>query len=77
MGESVDPNKPDYLDKGVDAGLKKYGGAKFQDSEKNRGKIEKVTDKARQMFEKFTGSVTTLPFCLQSQNTYNKRRELM
>lgn len=57
MSGPVDPNKPDYLDKGVDAGLKKYGGAKFQDSEKNRGTIEKITDKARQMFEKFTGLV--------------------
>lgn len=57
MSGPVDPNKPDYLDKGVDAGLKKYGGAKFQDSEKNRGKVEKITDKARQMFEKFTGLV--------------------
>ena len=45
----------DYLDKGVEAGLKKYGGAKFQDSRKNRATVEKITDFLRKMFEKATG----------------------
>ena len=47
----------DYLDKGVEAGLKKYGGAKFQDSQKNRATIEKITDYIRKIFEKATGCV--------------------
>jgi hypothetical protein len=34
--------KEDYLDKGLDAAEKKYGGAAGQDSEKNRGVNEKI-----------------------------------
>ena len=49
------PDDRDYLDKGLDAGLKKYGGAKFQDPEKNRATTEKITDFLRKQFEKFTG----------------------
>ena len=49
------PNDRDYLDKGLDAGLKKYGGAKFQDPEKNRAMTEKITDFLRTKFEKLTG----------------------
>ncbi|KAI9700316.1 MAG: hypothetical protein M1836_002331 [Candelina mexicana] len=45
----------DYLDKGLDAVEKKYGGAKFQDPNKNRAMNEKITDKIRYFFEKMTG----------------------
>ena len=45
----------DYLDKGLDAGLKKYGGAKFQDPNANRATKEKITDFCRKQFEKITG----------------------
>jgi len=44
----------DYVDKGVDAAEKKFGGGKI-DPQKERGTNEKVTDKARGMFEKATG----------------------
>ncbi|MCJ1485602.1 hypothetical protein MMC06_005777 [Schaereria dolodes] len=44
----------DYLDKGVDAAEKKFGGGKI-DPQKERGVNEKVTDQARGMFEKVTG----------------------
>ncbi|KAF1935278.1 hypothetical protein EJ02DRAFT_428579 [Clathrospora elynae] len=47
--------KEDYLDKGLDAAEKKFGGAAGADSEKNRGVNEKITDGARGMFEKATG----------------------
>ncbi|KAK4942479.1 hypothetical protein LTR10_017775 [Elasticomyces elasticus] len=44
----------DYLDKGVDAAEKKFGGGKI-DPAKQRSTNEKITDKARGMFEKATG----------------------
>jgi len=44
----------DYADKGLDAAEKKFGGGKI-DATKERGVNEKVTDKARDMFEKSTG----------------------
>ncbi|KAF2846032.1 hypothetical protein T440DRAFT_472187 [Plenodomus tracheiphilus IPT5] len=47
--------KEDYLDKGLDAAEKKYGGSAGQDSQKNRGVNEKITDGARGAFEKATG----------------------
>merc|ERR1712039_235101 len=45
----------DYLDKGLDAVEKKFGGSMGQNTEKNRGINEKITDGARNMFEKATG----------------------
>jgi len=45
----------DYLDKGLDAAEKKWGGSAGQDTEKNRGVNEKITDGARNLFEKATG----------------------
>merc|ERR1711879_879164 len=45
----------DYLDKGLDAAEKKFGGAWGQDTQKNRAMNEKITDGARDMFEKATG----------------------
>ncbi|EON66994.1 hypothetical protein W97_06110 [Coniosporium apollinis CBS 100218] len=47
--------KDDFLDKGLTAVQKKYGGAKFSDPNKNKATNEKITDKARSMFEKTTG----------------------
>ncbi|KAG9191786.1 hypothetical protein G6011_10520 [Alternaria panax] len=47
--------REDYLDKGLDAAEKKFGGAAGQDTERNRGVNEKITDGARNMFEKATG----------------------
>ncbi|EOA84030.1 uncharacterized protein SETTUDRAFT_164344 [Exserohilum turcica Et28A] len=47
--------KEDYLDKGLDAAEKKYGGSMGQDTQKNRAINEKITDGARNMFEKATG----------------------
>ena len=47
--------KEDYLDKGLDAAEKKFGGASAQDTEKYRSVNEKITDGARNMFEKATG----------------------
>ncbi|KAK3207453.1 hypothetical protein GRF29_103g1022391 [Pseudopithomyces chartarum] len=47
--------KEDYLDKGLDAAEKKFGGSWGQDTQKNRGVNEKITDGARNMFEKATG----------------------
>ncbi|KAL9624526.1 MAG: hypothetical protein Q9160_001190 [Pyrenula sp. 1 TL-2023] len=41
--------KEDYLDKAVDAGEKKFGVSQSRDTN------EKITDKARDMFEKSTG----------------------
>ncbi|KAG9202242.1 hypothetical protein G6514_004680 [Epicoccum nigrum] len=45
----------DYLDKGLDAAEKKWGGSMGQDTQKNRAVNEKITDGARNMFEKATG----------------------
>ncbi|KAG9780050.1 hypothetical protein KCU88_g3849, partial [Aureobasidium melanogenum] len=44
----------DYLDKGLDAVEKKYGGGKI-DPAKQRSTNEKITDKARGLVEKATG----------------------
>ncbi|KIW11230.1 hypothetical protein PV08_10530 [Exophiala spinifera] len=46
--------KEDYLDKGLDAVEKKFGQGKI-DPQKSRGMNEKITDSAREMFEKATG----------------------
>ncbi|CAD6581620.1 MAG: hypothetical protein ASARMPREDX12_000612 [Alectoria sarmentosa] len=51
----------DYLDKGLDAVEKKFGQGKV-DPQKERGVNEKVTDKARGMFEKATGKQVTEKF---------------
>jgi len=53
QGQAGQP-KEDYLDKGVDAIEKKFGQGKI-DPAKSRSMNEKVTDKARDMFEKATG----------------------
>ncbi|KAH7378674.1 hypothetical protein BKA66DRAFT_421149 [Pyrenochaeta sp. MPI-SDFR-AT-0127] len=45
----------DYLDKGLDAAEKKYGGSAGQNADKNRAVNEKITDGARNVFEKATG----------------------
>ncbi|KAF2737940.1 hypothetical protein EJ04DRAFT_421793, partial [Polyplosphaeria fusca] len=45
----------DYVDKGLNAAEKKFGGAWGQDAHKNRAVNEKITDGARDMFEKATG----------------------
>lgn len=44
----------DYLDKGLDAVEKKFGDGKI-DPAKSRSMNEKITDGARNMFEKATG----------------------
>ncbi|EXJ85742.1 hypothetical protein A1O1_06110 [Capronia coronata CBS 617.96] len=44
----------DYLDKGLDAAEKKFGQGKV-DPTKQRSTNEKITDKARDLFEKTTG----------------------
>jgi len=55
QGQATGANQQeDYLDKGVDAAEKKFGGGKI-DPAKERSTNEKVTDKARGMFEKATG----------------------
>ncbi|KAL1800724.1 hypothetical protein ACET3X_001066 [Alternaria dauci] len=54
-GQQNQAQREDYLDKGLDAAEKKYGGAAGQNTEKNRGVNEKITDGARNMFEKATG----------------------
>ncbi|KAF2197303.1 hypothetical protein GQ43DRAFT_475562 [Delitschia confertaspora ATCC 74209] len=52
---STSNQNEDYLDKGLDAAEKKYGGSMGQDTQKNRNVNEKITDGARGMFEKATG----------------------
>lgn len=55
------PNDRDYLDKGLDAAEKKFGGARFQGADsvqKNRAMNEKITDFIRKGLEKITGFVT-------------------
>ena len=50
----------DYLDKGLEAVEKKFGGARFAGPdamEKNRGMNEKITDTIRKLIEKVTGYV--------------------
>ena len=62
----------DYLDKGLDAGLKKYGGAKFQDPNANRAKKEKITDFIRKQFEKLTGYVVPISAFFDYEVVYGK-----
>ena len=47
----------DYLDKGLDALEKRFGGQRFADPNKNRAMNEKITDFLRKMVEKVTGYV--------------------
>ncbi|KAF2129787.1 hypothetical protein P153DRAFT_289690 [Dothidotthia symphoricarpi CBS 119687] len=47
--------KEDYLDKALDWAEKKWGGSKGQNTQQNRATNEKITDGARNMFEKATG----------------------
>ncbi|RWQ96484.1 hypothetical protein C8Q69DRAFT_465475 [Paecilomyces variotii] len=55
MADNTSGNQQeDYLDKGLDAVEKKYGGGKV-DPEKYRSQNEKITDTARGLFEKATG----------------------
>ncbi|KAJ5459535.1 uncharacterized protein N7458_001087 [Penicillium daleae] len=44
----------DYLDKGLDSAERKFGGGKV-DPAKMRSTNEKITDGAREQFEKMTG----------------------
>ncbi|MCJ1326074.1 hypothetical protein MMC10_002738 [Thelotrema lepadinum] len=48
------PGQEDYLDKGLDGVETKFGGGKI-DPAKQRGMNEKITDFARDKFEKSTG----------------------
>ena len=48
----------DYLDKGLDAVEKRFGGKRFADpnsAQKNRAMNEKITDAIRKGIEKITG----------------------
>ncbi|KAH8727152.1 hypothetical protein GQ44DRAFT_704594 [Phaeosphaeriaceae sp. PMI808] len=45
----------DYGDKALESAEKKFGGSMGQNTEKNRGINEKITDSARGAFEKATG----------------------
>ncbi|KAL2014207.1 hypothetical protein VTN00DRAFT_1732 [Thermoascus crustaceus] len=51
---SKDQQQEDYLDKGLDAFEKKYCQGKI-DPQQSRGINEKITDTARETFEKMTG----------------------
>ena len=53
----MNPNRDDrdYLDKGLDALEKKFGGARFADPNRNRAMNEKITDFVRKVVEKVTG----------------------
>ncbi|KAF3390338.1 hypothetical protein F1880_009422 [Penicillium rolfsii] len=55
---SAQPNQAagneDYLDKALDSAERKYGGGKV-DPAKMRSTNEKITDGAREQFEKLTG----------------------
>ncbi|KAI9926016.1 hypothetical protein ASPWEDRAFT_107397 [Aspergillus wentii DTO 134E9] len=53
-GSGGGSGQKDYLDKALDAAERKFGGGKV-DPEKMRGTNEKITDGAREQFEKFTG----------------------
>ncbi|KAL8707702.1 MAG: hypothetical protein Q9225_007718 [Loekoesia sp. 1 TL-2023] len=53
----------DYLDKGLDAAEKRFGGGKI-DPEKQRGMNEKITDQGREMFERSTGYVLSFVLLL-------------
>ncbi|KAL1301640.1 hypothetical protein AAFC00_005863 [Neodothiora populina] len=52
QGQGNSAGQEDYLDKGLDAVEKKYGG---KDPSAMRSTNEKITDKARGLFEKATG----------------------
>ncbi|ETI29517.1 hypothetical protein G647_01970 [Cladophialophora carrionii CBS 160.54] len=54
QGQAAGQPREDYLDKGLDAAEKRFGQGKV-DPAKSRSVNEKVTDKARDMFEKATG----------------------
>ncbi|KAL9100440.1 MAG: hypothetical protein Q9163_004185 [Psora crenata] len=67
MSAPTNPNDRDYLDKGLDAAQKKYGGQRFADPNKNRAMNEKITDFIRKQFEKITGrSLATRSFLTSS-----------
>ncbi|OJD34668.1 uncharacterized protein BKCO1_2100075 [Diplodia corticola] len=53
--QSAGNQQEDYLDKGLDAAEKKYGGSMGQDTQKNRAMNEKITDGIRDKFESATG----------------------
>ncbi|KAJ5593925.1 uncharacterized protein N7459_000133 [Penicillium hispanicum] len=53
-GSSAGGQQQDYLDKGLEAVEKKFGGGKI-DPAKMRSTNEKITDGAREQFEKATG----------------------
>lgn len=56
----VGADNRDYLDKGLDAAEKKFGGQRFAGpdaAQKNRGMNEKITDAIRKCIEKVTGYV--------------------
>ncbi|KAK5125174.1 hypothetical protein LTR85_000850 [Meristemomyces frigidus] len=57
QGNTTGAGSEDYLDKGLDAAEKKGGQmtGHNMDSTKMRSTNEKITDKARGMFEKATG----------------------
>jgi len=54
QGQAAGQPKEDYLDKGLDAAEKKFGQGKVNPAT-SRSVNEKVTDKARDLFEKTTG----------------------
>jgi hypothetical protein len=54
QGAAGNAQQEDYLDKGLDAVEKKFGQGKV-DPGKERSVNEKITDGARNMFEKATG----------------------
>ena len=57
---TVGADDRDYLDKGLEAVEKKFGGERFAGADamqKNRGMNEKITDTIRKLIEKITGYV--------------------
>lgn len=61
------PNDRDYLDKGLDAAEKKFGGQRFAGNDavaKNRGMNEKITDFFRKGIEKISGYDSVAPIRL-------------
>ncbi|OOQ84552.1 hypothetical protein PEBR_29988 [Penicillium brasilianum] len=53
-GSNQAAGNEDYLDKALDSAERKYGGGKV-DPAKMRSTNEKITDGAREQFEKLTG----------------------
>ncbi|KAJ5377130.1 uncharacterized protein N7496_004539 [Penicillium cataractarum] len=53
-GSNQPAGNEDYLDKALDSAERKFGGGKV-DPEKMRSTNEKITDGAREQFEKLTG----------------------